>query len=419
MSRLMIKPVQTRPNEQPDVTHGLLSGTADPQVWSKAIDLLARNILLREPGKELDQERELALSLETANWIAPQDRPIQIARKAGWGWAARPGNWVDLRLGLDIYNGSDQPLEGELEWVSAPRGWEISPQPIAIEQVNAVSVYQVKPFTMEAWVDLSRLGPETRKPIQLKFVDKNRRRASHLTVLAPVAACDKREGRLAIDGALGDWDDAADAIHLGPLAVMLDRPNLQKQAMQMASTHSSIYANWAAKQFYVAFKLDGVSPPDGRANKNTVDYQLRRAWGEDLCEILIQPVYVRGDAGHVVHLVCKANGQVVVSTKPSPKNQKLFGTDYKPVVGTAAHLEAKIEGSVWRGEIAIPWELIHDKDHKGMNPPTLLRFNFVQHKQSTGESSSWAGPIDFGQDDSFMGLLHLRDVKAPGMGTRE
>jgi hypothetical protein len=45
----------------------------------------------------------------------------------------------------------------------------------------------------------------------------------------------------------------------------------------------------------------------------------------------------------------------------------------------------------------------------------MLRFNFTQHKAVTGESSSWAGPIDFGRDENFMGLLILREPSNPGM----
>jgi hypothetical protein len=47
--------------------------------------------------------------------------------------------------------------------------------------------------------------------------------------------------------------------------------------------------------------------------------------------------------------------------------------------------------------------------------PPFLRFNFVQHNHSTGESASWSGPIDFGRDDALMGLLYLREPNDPGM----
>jgi len=266
-------------------------------------------------------------------------------------------------------------------------------------------------------VDLDRLGPEARQPIQLKFTDEKRNRPHYLTVVAPVAHCDKREGQLNIsDANLGDWDDNADAVHLGPLVSMLDRPILQKQAMQPASTPSSLYANWVDKQLYLAFKLQGVSTGESRVEKNFVDYQLRRAWGEDLCEILIQPVYDKpGDLGQIVHIVCKPKSQIVISTRHSPKNQKLLGNAFKEVVGAEVRYATSVDlQQTWRGELAIPWELINDKDHVGQQP-RLLRFNFSQYKQSTGESASWAGPIDYARDDSFMGLLHLRDLKSPGM----
>jgi hypothetical protein len=424
MARLMTKQVQTQPFENPDPTHGLLCGTTDPGAWSTAQGLLARNILLRTPSTRPDQvsvrdeQKEQELNLEMINWIAPQDKPLQIARSTTWGWDAKP-NWVDLRLGLDIYNASDQPLTGELQWVSAPRGWEFNPQPVAIAPTNAVNVFQVKQFTMETRVDLTRLGPETRRPLQFKFVDAMRNRPSHLSVMAPVAVSDRREGKLMIDGALGDWDEGADSIQDGPMVVMLDRPNLQRQAMQMASTPTSIYSNWASKHFYVAFKVDGLAGGESKVGKNEVDYQLRRAWGEDLCEILVQPVYIQpGNVGHILHLVVKPNGQVLASIKASPKNQKLFGGNYKDTLGANVRYGYAVEGSIWRGELAIPLDVINDKDHQGMTP-TLVRFNFAQHKRATGESASWAGPVDFGRDDSFMGLLYLRNNKTPGMAPQD
>jgi len=303
-----------------------------------------------------------------------------------------------------------------LQWVDAPKGWEIDPRPVEIAPTRAVNVFQVKRFSMSARVDLSRLGPETRKPIQLKFIDSMRRnRSSHLSVIMPVAACDQREGKLTIDGNLSDWSDSDDAIQLGKMVVMLDRPSLQRQTMQLADSDTAIYSNWADKNLYVAFKVEGISTGETRIESNQIDYQLRRAWSEDICEVVIQPIYAGGDLGQITHLACK-KGQAIVSVKPSPKEQKLYGTAYKSVVGAAVNYAATTADKTWRGELQIPWNLINDQFHQGMHPK-LIRFNFVQHKQSTGESASWAGPIDFGQDDSFMGLLFCRDLKAPGMGT--
>ncbi len=414
MAQLMIKPVRIGLNEEPDPTHGLLSGTTDPQSWSRALDLLARNISLHAPGEKGDERKMAVLESQTRDWIVPQDKPLLIPRNTSWGWFMRQGNWVDLRLGLDIYNAASVPLEGDIQWVSAPRGWEISPQPLNIDPVHAIQTYQVKQFETRAMVDLDRLSAETRKPIQLKFIDSVHKRPFYMTVSAPVAPSDKREGQLTIDGKLGDWDDAADAIQLGPMVTMLDRPGVQRQAMQLAATSTALYSNWADKRFYVGFKLDGLASGDTHSENNSVDYQLRRAWGEDLCEMLIQPIYAQ-ELGQIVHIVCKPKGQIIVSAKPSPKNRKLQGNNAQVIAGAAVRYASTTESALWRGELAIPWEIINDPQHKGVRP-TLLRFNFIQYKSATGESSSWAGPIDFGRDDTFMGLLYLRDLKAPGPG---
>jgi hypothetical protein len=420
MARLMTKQVQTPPNEEPDPTHGLLSGTTDQALWAQAVELMAKKILSREPGKERDEDRERELNRDTFVWLEPQEKPLLIARNATWGWAAKPGNWVDLQLGVDAYNASDMGLEGQFQWVSAPRGWEFNPQPVQVTPADAIQMYKVKQFKMEARVNLDRLTAETRQPVQLKFTEARRNRAFNLGVSAPVAVSARREGPITIDGKLNDWDDAADGIQQGPMVVMLDRPSLQRQAMRPASSNTSVYSNWAAKYFYVGFKLDGLAAGNGggagKVEKNFIDYQLRRAWGEDLCEILLQPVYTTpGDVGQVVHLVCKPTGAMVISTKHSPKNQRLLGATFNAVVGGTVEVATAVEGSVWRGELKIPWELINDKDHQGQRP-SLMRFNFVQHKHATGESSSWAGPIDYGRDDTFMGLLFLRDQRSPGVG---
>ena len=89
---------------------------------------------------------------------------------------------------------------------------------------------------------------------------------------------------------------------------------------------------------------------------------------------------------------------------------------WPPFEGAGVRFKGTLDGPTWRGEIAIPWKAIDenfDDPHRGR--PIMLRFNFTQHKTDTGESASWAGPIDSGRDDAFMGLLYIRDTNIPGM----
>jgi hypothetical protein len=223
-------------------------------------------------------------------------------------------------------------------------------------------------------------------------------------MLLPVAVSDRREGELKLDGSLGEWF-AADALQSGPMVRLFNRPALQRQQLQFASTNSSIYSAWSQDSFYLGFKLDGLIDSGLRSTRNFVDYQFRRAWGEDLCEILIQPIYADNTLGPPIHLVAKPTASYWSEVK-SPTGP------WQPLAAGGIRYACTVEGSIWRGEMAIPWSLITDP---AKGPLKLLRFNFTQHTPSTGQSASWAGPIDFGRDDDFMGLLVLRAPAPPGM----
>jgi hypothetical protein len=189
---------------------------------------------------------------------------------------------------------------------------------------------------------------------------------------------------------------------------MLSRPLVQQQALEPASVPAKVFSGWAADNFYVAFDLRGVDTGIFKGGQNFVSYQFRRAWAEDLVELVIQPVYENG-VGPVMHLVCKPTG-TWAERKLDPRQH---ANPWDPMQGVNLRYKAALDGDRWIGEVAIPWNSITDPNAP---MPKLLRFNFVQHRHATGESASWAGPIDFGRDDSFTGVLHVREAQQPGVG---
>jgi len=411
MARLMTKPVELSPGQKPEPVYSLMSGTSDPATWDQARALLAQTILLREPGQEPDPARQREVYLRTMQWAAPQERPLLIARQANWSWSVpsesrEGGNWVNLKLALDIYNASETtPDQNHLQWTQAPVGWEIHPQELSVPQLRT---YHVLRAAMEQRFNLDRVSPQARQPMEMQFVDGFSKAATRLKLVLPVAASDRREGRLSIDGNLDDWSPE-DAVQNGPMVRMFDRPAIQRQELEAASTSTRLYSSWAAENFYLAFSLEGLPINDGHAGRNFVEYQQRRAWGEDLAEILIQPIDANNRLGPVLHLVCKPNGVVSIERQSAANPSSLDG--WQPVDSSPARYVSIATGGHWTGEIAIPWRLILGP---GAEAPTLLRFNFAQHKAATGESASWAGPIDFGRDQSFMGLIYLRSPDQRG-----
>ncbi len=337
------------------------------------------------------------------------ERPLLIGRTADWSWddSAKAGDWIKLRLGLDIYNGGDDtPDKNKLEWGDLPPGWEIFEKSM---QIPRLETYHVLGATMNARFDVSRSSSTARRPMQIDFVNGFTQVDSPLKMVMPVAGSARREGRLSIDGSLDDWADI-ERIQDGPMVVMLNRPTLQKQDLQLAATPTQIYSGWADENFYLAFALQGTAG-DSHHTQNFVTYKDRRAWGEDLCEVLIQPVY--GDKvntlGSVLHIICKPNGAQWVERK---LDARLNTNPWQAVEGSGIRYAATTPDARWNGELAIPWKVIIDEKH-GM--PVLLRFNFIQHRTATGESASWCGPIDFGRDDNLMGALYLRNSHDGGV----
>ena len=107
---------------------------------------------------------------------------------------------------------------------------------------------------------------------------------------------------------------------------MVDRPSIQHWRIEPSSIPSRIYTGWSDDNFYVAFSVGGTAERQ-ELHRNFVDYQLRRAWGEDLCQVLIQPVYDDNSLGPVTYLACKPNGVCMVKRRLDPR------IEFRPVAG--------------------------------------------------------------------------------------
>lgn len=402
LARLISKPVEIPPTQVADAVYGLMSGSSEQRTWSDAMELLRQIILLSEPGQTLNPTAERELMYKLAGWTKLHERPYLIGRSTEWIFQGGESTTLSLRLGVDIYNAAEQqPEKNQLHLSAMPAGWLTSPPPVEVPQLGT---YSVNRFYLNTQVDLAKRAAGPIAPITATFTDGFTERSYSNTMVVPVALCEARHGAPPrLDGSLEDWAPE-DALHEGPLVRMLDKPSLQRQKIDRAKTSTSLYSTWTPTSLHVAFRIDGADSPITNAGTNFVRYQLRRAWGEDVCELLVQPVYADNSVGPLLHLACKPQGQLVISRRLDPR---LYASPWQAFAASDVMYGYSVAKSVWRGEIGIPWDVINDAPHANKRP-VLLRLNFSQHLATRGESSSWAGPVDFGRDEGFMGAIQLK-----------
>jgi len=403
LARLMVKPVELQPAQREDPVYGLLCGTSSYLSWSQSLDLLSRTILLSQPGQTIDPTLEKQLAIDTAAWSKLQERPMLLARSAEWWYAQNPeGPSAELRAGIDIYNAADrQPENNRINFSALPSAWTSLQQSLDIPRLGT---FRVDHTNLGARVKLNDITSASRQPLVITFIDGFTGRSHHLQMAAPIAWCEKRQGAPPyLDGRLGEWM-AEDALHEGKLIQMNSRPSVQDQELRYAQTDSAIYSSWTAAALHLGFRVDGIDKPTAISGRNFVEHELRRAWDEDVCELLFQAVYADNTLGPLLYVAAKPQGQLDIQRR---LDRQQHANPWMAFSGAEIHYGFSIDQSIWRGEIDIPWDAFNDTAHLAKRP-ALLRFNFSQHRATTGESSSWAGPVDFGRDESFMGVLQIR-----------
>ncbi len=440
VSRLIAKPVDAATARTADgvapteVT--LLGGSIDPHACSSTRDLLIDRIVSRQSqahgGTGLTQ-----LDLTTVRWFNAHQRPTAFATAVDWTWsdstpdlmgqtsdpmATGPGRWIMARVKVDVYDPAEPVTDAAapdaaraatwsgntLQW-QTNGGWEPRPPTTYVPVIPACGV---RPLTALARFNLEQATPapaitasgdaEPRPPITLSLVDPADRQTIECPLVLPVATSDRLTRPVTLDGMLDDWVPTDAALLDRPLVRMSSRPSVHAGEARSADHPSSLYTGWTDDDLYVAFRVGGATA--NVATRNFVEYRDGRAWGEDLCEVTAQPVYADDALGSTLHVVCKVGGVWI-------ERQRADGTGgWQPFEGTPLRYAATVDPTTgtWRGEMAIPWRSLVN----GRGRPSLLRFNFAQHVHATGESATWAGPVDQSRQTAMAGLLVLRDPQA-------
>lgn len=405
MCQLITRPVQLQPAQPMEGVFDLLAGSDDSIACQQASGLLLEQ--LTEPPGATD-----AVEPRTLRWFSDRQRPTLVGSSVKWMWNLSPDssgsslnspaeadNYILAVVSADLYNPADNTqLGSQLLWNFTSPAWETNSDPVDVPPLGR---YQVRPLTATARFNLNNVSSAGNEPLELRFTDSDSGVSVPCQLMLPVAVSPRRERAVKLDGSLDEWF-AADALLLDrPLVKMLDRPSLHMAQLQLADQPTSLFSGWSNESFYLAFRLGGVTTADLRSTRNFVEYDHGRAWGEDLCEVLIQPIFIDNSAGPILHIVAKPGGEWV-------EQQRQPNGAWQPFEASGVRYASTVDASqqIWRGELAIPWRAIESPNH---GRPALLRFNFIQHQNGTGQGASWAGPIDQSRDGKIAGLLLLKE----------
>jgi len=296
-----------------------------------------------------------------------------------------------------------------LQFTQLPPGWMVEPRP---ERVPPLEPYRVTRHGVRATIDPSRVADASAArsgEVVVSFTHGFTRRQTDVPMVVPVALIQRREGGLSMNGSLDDWGPD-DSIQKGPLVRMLDRPMIQTHKLVRAATSTDLYATWSSEQIYFAFKVGGMDTSPVRSAQNFVQYDFRRAWGEDVAQVIVQAVFADGSVSLPIHVAFKPNGGIWAERKVAENMWDAFDSG----VRYATSNDSVAGQSAWRGEFAIPFRSLQSATTSGSNVPAvpvMLRFNFAQHQHINGVSATWAGPVDHGRDDAFTGALVLVETK--------
>lgn len=346
----------------------LLTPAVEPASWEEALRLAREAALARVPGASEPTEEERARLAELEDtallrWSVILQRPIALPVGVTYAAADEAGRLpftVELAL---PEAGSEVGVE------NVPKAWEGTG--VALREGGA---------TLRGTIELEKLFPPYRDRLVAEVTSGPERLRSKREMVVPAVHVLPAAKAPVLDGQLGDWGEdeliltkaEGELAEQSGLVRMLNRRSVQMSTLTRSPKPAKAYARWEAGALWVAIRFDGVSAENLAATNFTREEQ-GRACGEDLCRMVLKRVGAGRD--QEVRLLVKPSG-VTVEKGELPGERVLYASGVKD--------------GVWRAEMRIPAALLGSELKDG----TQLEFQLVRHDGETGESASWAGPVD-------------------------
>lgn len=343
---------------------------------------LARKVLLQElvnefapSGAGAEQQRG-----DLTDWAMLMNQATRVHAEVRGVRLAAPGTERRARIFVNVANATDQTLQGRWLFPELPVGWE----PVAPEQATRVGPNGRAALTIE--VDLAGLtyNPDGVYPFQMQF-DTESAGAFNAPGRVAIAACPLTERTPTIDGTLSDWMLASSNVAGDFLLVRGNGAGNAGGIPRQPTSPTRAFLCMDRENLYVAVRcqLQPGERPLWQAN-NTIPLDGAIPWGQDLVEILLDPLNAHQGTGESVYcLQVKPSGLLVARkgclTDPPMNPSELWQAGARVAVSVAS--------DAWIVEAAIPLESLGPAASRNR----IWGCNITRLDARRGEYASWSG----------------------------
>jgi len=376
---------------------------SDVHQFDRAREIMADAVLDAVRGGSAPSPRSLDTN---ATWrrLMGNERQVQLdvdgcnIRYTGAGstWSA------ELLCTVTITNRSRIPFSGQLRFAEKPPTWS---EVTEGRDIEAIPPNQSRRAVLTTTADAMPLKTGSYFELPIELLGKDGRiftrtaRVSFATAL-PFA------GAITIDGDLSDWPPGSINM-LGDFRLITgDRRSESDRRQTHPMAHTIAFVMQDEDCVYIAFNsVIDRAYRDRAGTRNTVTYDGLTPMGEDLMEVLIDPLNsgTRSPAD-LYHVVVKPSGAHVtergIALDPPVGNRVPWAADIE--------LGTQIRDDRWTVEMRIPWrsfqEAVHDNAVWGLN---LTRLDHAAQQYST-----WSGAAGNAYDPMSLGNLFIPAMPA-------
>jgi hypothetical protein len=364
----------------------------DDERWWRLARLVIAEELIRKresPSGSLgDSLRWQRLMAETRNVELKVDG--MRCRAAG----PRAEDGVIIEAQVTISNHTRLPVVGRLAFGALPVGWSADPPAVDVPRIDPGKAGRVFLVARAEAVTWDEDGVRY-LPIRFEFNRQAERPEARLAFV-PAARLDRP---ITIDGDLSDWPGTPGNLAGDFILVTGEREAGGGRPAGRPTADTRCRVARDADHLYFGFVCEASGSPDLQARSNLVRYDDMVPVGEELVEILLDPLATgTRSTGDLYHLVIKLSGATWergIGTFPPTGPRRVWAADIRQAV--------RWYGDRWEAEVQVPLSAFEQAARR--NP--FWAVNFTRFDAAHQEYATWSGAVGNVYDPLSLGNLGM------------